>query len=766
MKRAFILCESSCVLFLLSDTIIRACLFRKLLLLFLLFTGCALQAQNTFSAVLKAEGEEEELLAGATAYIDTNLAATADTNGVVVIENIPDGEYTIEFSMVGFFKKKLKFKFPGADSLAIEILLTSQAEEIEEVLVTTTRNYEKPEYLPTRVEVVDNEEVEERSHDKPSDVSHILREQPGVQVQRTSATAGTMNIRLQGLSGRYVQVLKDGVPLFNGLSSAIGITQIPPLDLKQVEIIKGPSSTLFGGDAIAGVINLISKQPAEQPVYDLLFNGESANAYDAGIYAAQKIKWFSFSATGTYRYQFEKDWDGDHFTETPKLQRYAVSPQLFFDFTKHARLNIGATYTNENRTGGTVEYIRGKTDSVYNYFEKNVSERTGGNLKFEYDFEKAGKLTLKTAVNYFSRDLKIPYYYFKGSQLASASEINYRLVYKRHDLVIGADLRTDKFNEQPDSANENRSYRYLTAGGFVQYIFNVSEKTSLEAGLRVDYNTTYKVYALPHVAVRHKWNDIFLTRLNFGMGYKLPTVFQDEAEEVHYINVQKITTATKPELSLGGTLDLRIKLPNFSGLNITLHQLYFITQIFKPLVAETNVDTACYGLDCRQTFFKNGNGFYRSGGVETGLTATYRGFDFSFVYTLTDNNRKIDGVRSIAPLTSKHIIYMLAGYTIKNFSFGVDVYYYSPVKLSDGRTGQPIWEVGVNAQYDFKYLLLFANFENIANIRQTSFGPTVFPSPTYGHPRFSEIYGPLEGRLLNVGFKLRLASFGKKKKDD
>jgi outer membrane receptor for ferrienterochelin and colicins len=298
----------------------------------------------------------------------------------------------------------------------------------------------------------------------------------------------------------------------------------------------------------------------------------------------------------------------------------------------------------------------------------------------------------------------------------------------------------------------------------VQYIFNVNEKTSLEAGLRVDYNTTYKVYPLPHIAIRHKWNETFLTRLNVGMGYKLPTIFQDEAEEARYMNLQKITASVKPELSVGGTLDLRIKLPNFDGLNISLHQLYFITQIFKPIVSETKTDTGCLTLDCEQLFFKNGTGFYRSGGVETGLTATYRGFDFSFVYTLTDNNRRIDGVRSIAPLTSKHIVYMLAGYAFKNFSFGVDVYYYSPVKLSDGRMGKPIWEVGVNAQYDFKYLLLFANFENIANIRQTSFGPTVFPNPTYAHPRFSEIYAPLEGRLLNVGFQTASGYVCKKEK--
>ncbi|HLP19951.1 MAG TPA: TonB-dependent receptor plug domain-containing protein, partial [Chitinophagales bacterium] len=404
------------------------------LILVAFFTLQHLHAQSTFSAIIKSDDEEHEVLYGAIARVaDTSLVGLSDSNGVVVIENIPSGEKTIEISYTGYFKKRLKIKFPQpANTLPIEIKLQSQAEEMEEVIVTTTRNYQTPEYLPTRVEVVTEEEVEERSHDKPSDVSHVIREQPGVQVQRTSATAGTMNIRLQGLKGKYVQILKDGFPLFGGFSNVIGITQIPPLDLKQVEIIKGPSSTLYGGDAIAGVINLVSKTPSEQPVYDIMFNGETANAYDAGLYAAQKIKWFSFSLMGAYRYQFAKDWDGDHFTETPKQQRYNISPQLFFDVSKHAKLNIGGNYTHEDRLGGAMEYIKGKADTVYNYYEKNLSNHVSSNFKFEYDFEKYGRVTVKNAFNYFKRDLKIPYYYFRGNQMASATELNYHLVHKKH----------------------------------------------------------------------------------------------------------------------------------------------------------------------------------------------------------------------------------------------------------------------------------------------------------------------------------------------
>lgn len=743
---------------------------RKFLLscVLLLFVTRELAAQNTFRALIKSEGEDAELLAGTTAHVvDTTLAAIADSNGMIVLENIPNGEKTIEFSILGYFKKRIKISFPQPkNSFVTEIKLQTQAEEIDEVVVTSTRNYQKAEYLPTRVEVVAEAEVEERSHDKPSDVSHVVREQPGVQVQRTSATAGTMSIRLQGLSSRYVQILKDGFPLFGGFSNVIGITQIPPLDLKQVEIIKGPSSTLYGGDAIAGVINLISKEPTEKPIYDVLFNGESSFAFDGGLYASQKIKWFSFSLTGIYRYQKEKDWSGYGFSETPRLNRYNISPQLFFDLSKHAKLNIGGTYTYENRFGGAMKYLRNEADSNYNYFEKNISTHASSNFKFEYDLEKNGKLTAKSSFNYFNRDLKIPYYLFRGTQLASASEINYRLTRKKHDVVVGVDFRTDRFTEADDSALVKRSYNFYTVGLFAQYLYNFSEKTTIEGGVRLDYNNIYKVNVLPHLALRQKWNEVFSTRLNFGMGYKLPTIFQDESEEARFINVQPIASSVKPEISLGGTVDLKIKLPSFNGLNITINQLYFYTHILRPLLPKETADPLNHTLDSININYANGNGFIRSGGVETGINISYRGIGASLVYSYTDNSRQINNVRSIAPLTSKHIVSILAGYEIKNFFAGIDVYYYSPVKLSDGRVGKSIWEIGLNVQYAFKYLILFSNFENIANIRQTSYGPVVYPNPGYSHPKFSEIYAPLEGRLFNVGFKLRLGAFSKKNKGD
>jgi iron complex outermembrane receptor protein len=111
---------------------------------------------------------------------------------------------------------------------------------MQEVVVVSTRTRQNVDSMPTRVEVVAHDELDERSTDKPSDISHAVKEQPGVQIQRTSASSGTFNIRLEGLRGRYVQILKDGFPIFGGLSQSLSISQIPPMDLRQIEIDQRP----------------------------------------------------------------------------------------------------------------------------------------------------------------------------------------------------------------------------------------------------------------------------------------------------------------------------------------------------------------------------------------------------------------------------------------------------------------------------------------------------------------------------------------------
>ncbi len=730
-----------------------------------------IKAQEIFSfkaLILEQDENEVEPMAGVSAIvINTNISAISDDGGKIELQGIPAGAQVIEFSMLGYFKKRIKRTFVKADSSTTIIYLESKEAELEEIVISTTRTNKRLEENAVPLDVVVEEEMQERSVDKPSSISHAVKEQQGVQVQRTSATSGTFNIRLQGLNGKYTQLLKDGFANFGGLSSGVGIAQIPPLDLKQIEIIKGPASTLYGGDAIAGVINLISKQPVEgEPERDLLVNIESTRSVDAGFFLSQKFKWFGFTATGMLRNQRERDWDNDNFVEYPKLQRYYIAPQLYFDVTEKAKLNFGSNYTFENRLGGTMQYIRDKKDLVYNYFERNISNHAATNFKFEYDFESKGKFTARNSVNYFSRDIELPEYRFKGIQIATVSESNYSFTKNIHSLIAGIDLRTDKFDETPLDTNALRSYNYRTIGAFALYTLRFKRGTTIEAGIRTDYNFEKGIIPLPHLAVMQQWNKIFLTRLNGGMGYKLPTIFQGESEEMNFKNVRALSKSLKPELSAGATLDLQARLPNFDGVNITIAQLWFFTHIFKPIVAAEQKIQPCFTLDCDELLFNNGVGNIQTKGVETRLQLYYRGFTFATGYTYTDHKNNLNGTSQQAVITAPHQVSLLAGYELfKRFSAGIDAYFFSPQTLSNGRITKAIWELGLNTQLNLKYVLIFANIENILDIRQSRYGELVKANPTFRNPKFSEIYAPLEGTIFNAGVKIILGSIGRKDDD-
>ena len=176
-------------------------------------------AQNTFKAKVIDEKNKQPLI-GATAFIDTlKLGASADTSGFVIIKNIPDGNFQIHFRYIGYNELKKEISFPLSNPNQIfEIALEPNASELNEVVVSTTRSSRTIENIPTRVEVITGDELEEKGTMKPGDIKMLLNESTGIATQQTSATSGSANIRIQGLDGRYTQILKDGMPLYNGFS--------------------------------------------------------------------------------------------------------------------------------------------------------------------------------------------------------------------------------------------------------------------------------------------------------------------------------------------------------------------------------------------------------------------------------------------------------------------------------------------------------------------------------------------------------------------
>ncbi|NQU32387.1 MAG: TonB-dependent receptor [Bacteroidetes bacterium] len=219
-------------------------------------------AQNTITFEVKDESGEP--LVGANIIIaGTTNGTVTNSEGIARFKDLPIGETNFVISFIGFEEQEITLVFPQDHNKTLEIEL-EDGEELEEVVVAATRSSRTIDDIPTRVEAITGEELGEKAAMNSSNIGMLLRETTGVQMQQTSLSSGNINIRIQGLDGRYTQILKDGFPVYGGFAGGLSIMQIPPLDLKQVELIKGSNSTLYGGGAIAGLVNLVSITPEEK----------------------------------------------------------------------------------------------------------------------------------------------------------------------------------------------------------------------------------------------------------------------------------------------------------------------------------------------------------------------------------------------------------------------------------------------------------------------------------------------------------------------
>ena len=323
----------------------------------------------------------------------------------MTITNIPNGTQTIVFSYSGYEKMELELNFPLEQVIPM-VCLEPLNVEMEQILVVGTRSNRSIAKIPTRVEVL-TEEIDEAATMDPSKIAHLLTHSTGIQVQQTSATSNTANVRIQGLDGRYTQILKDGFPLYGGFSGSLSIMQIPPLDLRQIEYIKGGASTLYGGGAISGLINIISKEPTSD---ETLFhvNGSHIGALDVNMFASRKYEKIGFTLLAQRNSHKVFDADNDGFSDLPELTKYNFNPKLVFYISDKNQLSIGGTFTSETRQGGDLKLLNEETPTDSNFYsEKNEVSRITTQTKFDHEITENKTLTVRNSFNFFDRTLLI-----------------------------------------------------------------------------------------------------------------------------------------------------------------------------------------------------------------------------------------------------------------------------------------------------------------------------------------------------------------------
>lgn len=706
----------------------------------LFFTSKELLAQHQLKALL--QNENGSTLSGVSVQIPSlNQFGTTDTTGSIQLMNIPEGDIEIIFSYAGLEEQKINLHFPrSTDSVLLVTLLQSEEEE-EVVIVTSTRSGRAIADIPTRVEIISGEELQEKGNMKPGDIRMLLNESTGIQTQQTSATSYSSSIRIQGLDGRYTQLLRDGLPLYSGFSGGLSLMQVAPLDLKQVEVIKGSSSTLYGGGAIAGLVNLVSKTPTEKKETSFLANGTSAQGLDLSGFYSQRFKNIGITIFGSRNTAKAYDPGNTGLTAIPEYQRYTINPRLFI-YGKKTTANIGFSYIDENRIGGSMNYIENGQNG---YFEKNISQRFTVQSDVRQELSKDIFLSFKGSFTRFDRNISIPTYSFEAVQQSSYAEINLSRKKEKTWWIFGANLLTDNLKEKPLSTAVLRDYYFTTLGGFIQNTWTPTQKISIETGVRLDHVKPYGAALLPRLSVLYKMNKEVTIRMGGGLGYKTPTVFNEESEKIQLRNVLPINAGvTSYEKSTGCNIDINYR-KRLGNVGFSINQLFFYTQLNNPLILKP-VN--------QNLLFENAPGHIDTKGMETNIRLNYGDFKLFLGYTYADVMTHFNNTKKWFPLTAKHRLNNVLMYEKEEkLKIGLEAYYYSQQLLSDGAMGKPYWICGAMAEKLWEHFSVFINFENFLDVRQTRFD-TIYTGPV-SNPVFRDIYAPVDGFVINGGIKLK-----------
>ena len=690
-----------------------------------------------------SESENEPLL-GTTVYFEVlEKGAVTNFDGIANFTEIPNGEHYIIISYLGFETLKTTIQIPSNSDLIFK--LKSGGNELDEIVLQSSRSTRTVKKIPTRIEFIGVEELGEKAIMNPTNISMVLRESTGIQMQQTSLSSGSTNIRIQGLDGRYTQLLRDGFPLYGGFSSSLSILQIPPLDLQQFEIIKGSSSTLYGGGAIAGLINMVSKTPDDEPALDIMLTQTQALGSTVNVFYSKRNEKFGVSLYGSGHYQKAYDPENDDFSNLPKTKSISFNPKFFYYPSDKTTFWFGLNGTYDDRIGGDITKIESGENGIHQYTEENISKRLSSQAVYKTQIDSISSLNIKNSVSFFDRNLTISDFNFDGKQTNTFTEITYQRETSKTNWIFGANLYTSNFDEN-NNVTLQRDQKDITYGMFANNIYDLSNNWILETGLRADYNTDFGFFPLPRISLLYKNDSGFSSRIGGGLGYKIPDIFTEEAEFINFENVLGIDKSSiKAETSYGLNLDFNYQTRLFETIGFSVNQLFYVTAINNGLLLNSTNN----GLFA----FENATDEILSKGAETNIKFTYKDFRWFLNYALIDTKLNYLAGTPQKPLTAKHNAGSVLMYESDKWRIGYETFYTGKQFLSNGTETTDFVTMGLLLMRNFKFGSAFVNFENFTDRRQSRFSPLVLPP--HENPEFPEIYAPTDGFIFSVGIIIR-----------
>jgi iron complex outermembrane receptor protein len=720
-----------------------------LLALTLLVPAFRAEAQTPPSLRIRTVRADSQPIAGVQVRLDSVRVRT-DARGEASLVTVP-GSHRVIVARIGYAPDSADLTLRAGLDTTLTFVLQEQQTELSAVTVSATRSERRIEDDPVRVEAIGAEEVVEKLLMTPGDITMMLNETSGLRVQVTSPSLGGAAVRVQGLRGRYTQILSDGLPLYGGQTGGLGLLQIPPMDLGGVEVIKGVASALYGGTALGGVVNLQSRRPTTGQIRDLLINQTSLGGTDGVLFVGDAVgsedesQWGYTLLAGTHS-QAQKDRDTDGWTDLPGYARGVLRPRLFWSSGKGDAAMLTAGTTFESRNGGTMP--DGLAPDGQAYPERLRTRRFDAGGTYHGLVGPSGLVNLRGSYSTQRHRHRFGDVHERDEHETWFAEGAYTLVHGRSTLVVGTALLNESFDSRDVDGFD---FSFTTPGVFTQWTMDIGARFSTTASVRADWHSEYGAFASPRLSALVRLAEPWTLRASFGSGFFAPTPFTEETEVVG-LNAMRPLVGLSAERARGGSLDLGGSLGpvevNLTAFGSVIRNPIGVRDAFTDV---PRVELVNMGLDTRTT---GGELLARWHADPLRVTLTY-------THVRSTEADPETGIRHASPLVPRHQAGLVASYESEGvMRAGLELYYNGRQPLDDDsyRThSRPYWYVGALVERAVGPARFFVNAENLLDVRQTDWDRLVRPFMGRGGRWTNDVWAPLDGFVVNAGVRWSLA---------
>lgn len=675
----------------------------------------------------KVESNGSPVVKASLRILELQRSSQTDAEGNFGFVALNAGKYQIRISALGYQTQVNTVQVLSDTVLHFD--LVEQKENLREVVVTGTQKEVNRLESPVPVEIYTAKFFQKNP--TPS-IFDALQNINGVRPQLNCNICNTGDIHINGLEGPYTMVMIDGMPIVSSLSTVYGLSGIPNSLVERIEVVKGPASSLYGSEAVGGLINIITKEVGKAPRFtaDLMTTSYLEHNIDLGFKARLSPKVSFLTGVNYFKYGNKVDDNHDGFTDVTLQDRISIFQKWNFNRRENRLFSLAGRFLYEDRWGGEMNWTKQYRGGNEVYGESIYTKRF--ELLGNYQLPLKEKMFLAFSLTSHNQDSRYGETSYIAKQNIAFSQLTWDKKIGSHDLLFGTAFRYTYYDDNTPAtilANQNNPENVYLPGVFVQDEIKLTQKHSVLLGMRYDYHSTHGNIFTPRFAYKINFDETSILRLNAGTGFRVVNIFTEDHAALTGAREVVIEENLKPEKSYNVNLNYLKKLHDLNGNTFTFDVSAFYTRFSNRIVAD-------YETNTNQIRYNNLTGYAVSRGLTGNFDVTLNfGLKLNAGITLQDVGLVEDGNKTQQILTEKWMGTWSVSYLINKLNLGIDYTgnIYGPMRLPllndlDPRQPfSPVWSLQ-NIQFTyrgFKNLEVYTGVKNLLNFKPTRNNPFI-----------------------------------------